>query len=172
MNIIKRYVVIELVFFLCQYPEIKNIFPYFSTKTYVMGTKKYSLVKVFFCEDPKQMLNFQPKVKLWAHKRTVSMRRWFCALKTNVQTDWWENIHNLTLNYMYFCLSVWFCIIVVHQEKSKIRLCDYQSSLSNWWGYCACKAQSENPSSVIICYARAFLCIHLVKKLHNHDNWT
>ena len=22
-----------------------------------------------FCENPKQMLNFQPKVKLWAHKR-------------------------------------------------------------------------------------------------------
>ena len=40
-----------------------------------------------FCENPKQMLNFQPKVKLWAHKRIVSMSRLFCALKTNVQTD-------------------------------------------------------------------------------------
>ena len=51
-----------------------------------MGTeKKVSLRR--FCENPKQMLNFQLEVKLWAHKRTVSMRRLYCALKTNVQTD-------------------------------------------------------------------------------------
>ena len=52
-----------------------------------MGAQKYSLIKAFFYENPKQMLNFQPKVKLWAQKRTVSMRRLLCALKTNVQTD-------------------------------------------------------------------------------------
>ena len=65
----------------------KKYFPYFSIKTYAMATQKYSLIKAFFCENPKQMLNFQPKVKLWAQKRTDSMRRLLCALKTNVQTD-------------------------------------------------------------------------------------
>ena len=48
---------------------------------------KYTVLFRRFCENPKQMLNFQPKVKLWTHKRTVSMRRLFCALKTNVQSD-------------------------------------------------------------------------------------
>ena len=76
------------------------------------------ILTYYFYEHPKQMLNFQPTNNLWLLERTVSMRRFFWAPKTNVKIDGWENIHNFTLNY--FCLSrhlhdsVW--------EKSKIRL--------------------------------------------------
>ena len=66
--------------------SIKIVFPYFSTKNYVIGIQNtVSLGR--FCENLQQMLNFRPKDKLWVHKRTVSMRRFFCAPKTNVQTD-------------------------------------------------------------------------------------
>ena len=49
---------------------------------------------------------------LWVFKRTVSMRRFFWASKTNVKTDGWENIHNFSLKffaYMYLDLR-WVCV--------------------------------------------------------------
>ena len=39
-------------------------------------------------------------------KRTVSMRRFFCAAKTSVQTDGLENIYNFTLKY-FDHLNIW-----------------------------------------------------------------
>ena len=38
---------------------------------------------------------------LWVLKRTVSMRRFFCAPKMYVKTDGWDNIYNFNI----FCLS-------------------------------------------------------------------
>ena len=43
---------------------------------------------------------------LWVLKRTVSMRRFFWAPKTYVQTDGLENIYNFTLKN-YFYLNLW-----------------------------------------------------------------
>ena len=52
---------------------------------------------------------------LWVLKRTVSMRRFFWAPKTYVQSDGFENIYNFTLknfefleNLVYFLFTEWF----------------------------------------------------------------
>ena len=53
-----------------------------------------------------QKINFlisQPKYMLWVLKRTLSLRRFFLAPKTYVQTDGLENIYKFTLNNV--CLS-------------------------------------------------------------------
>ena len=65
----------------------KKYFPLSLNQNICNGYSKIQSYLGVFCENPKQMLNFQPKVKLWTRKRSVSMRRLFCALKTNVQTD-------------------------------------------------------------------------------------
>ena len=46
---------------------------------------------------------------LWVLKRTISMRRFFRAPKTYVQTDGLENIYNFTLkNFVYLNLWDWY----------------------------------------------------------------
>ena len=55
-----------------------------------------------------QKINFlisQPKLMLWELKRTISMRQFFLAPQTYVQTDGLENIYNFTLkNFVYLNL--------------------------------------------------------------------
>ena len=55
-----------------------------------------------------QIFNFlisQSKHMLWVLKRTVSMRRFFLAPKTYVQTDGLKNIYNFTFkNFAYLNL--------------------------------------------------------------------
>ena len=59
----------------------------------------------------KNILIPQPNHMLWALKRCVSMRRFFWAPKTYVQTDGLENIYNFTLkNFVY--LNLWYKQIV------------------------------------------------------------
>ena len=66
---------------------------------------------------------------LWVLKRTVSMRRFFWATKTNVKTDGLENIYFFTL--IFFCLSkpVITCLAtsLLHKKKTItfLRLCTY-----------------------------------------------
>ena len=48
----------------------------------------------------------QPKNMLWVLKRTVSMRRFFWAPKTYVQTDGLENIYNFKLKSCVY-LNLW-----------------------------------------------------------------
>ena len=43
----------------------------------------------------------QPKHMLWVLKRTVSMRQFFWATKTNVKTDGLENIYNFKLIFCF-----------------------------------------------------------------------
>ena len=44
----------------------------------------------------------QPKHVLWVLKRTFSMRRFFRAPNSYVQTDGLENIYNFTLKYFVY----------------------------------------------------------------------
>ena len=58
---------------------------------------------------------------LWVLKRTVSMRRFFWAPKTYVQTDGLKNIYNFTLkNFVYLNLS--FLIVFLKQFLEKVNI--------------------------------------------------
>ena len=56
---------------------------------------------------------------LWVLKRTVSMRQFFWAPKTYVQTDGLENIYNFMLKLpMMHSLSFYMQIIQIQNSKS------------------------------------------------------
>ena len=64
------------------------------------------LVLILSVKSALRKFNFlisKPKHMLWVLKRTVSMRRFFLALKTYVKIDDLENTNNMTLEK--FCLS-------------------------------------------------------------------
>ena len=46
---------------------------------------------------------------LWVLKRTVSMRRFFWAPKTNDENEWYENIHYFMLHFFYLDLCYLPC---------------------------------------------------------------
>ena len=56
---------------------------------------------------------------LWVLKRTVLMRRFFRAPKTDVKTDEKENIYNLTLKicvYLNLCLLTYLLTLLCYKE--------------------------------------------------------
>ena len=55
----------------------------------------------------------QPKHMLWVPKRTVSMRRFFWAHKTNVKTYGLENYHNFLLKILVYADQCIFCVAMI-----------------------------------------------------------
>ena len=75
----------------------------------------------------------QPKHMLWVLKRTVSMRRFFWAPKTYVQTDGFENIYNITLNNfgpLNQCFLSWKCPLIFTSSALQAKILVVIVSLS------------------------------------------
>ena len=63
---------------------------------------------------------------LWVLKRTVSLRRFFCAPKTYAKNYWQENINNFTLNIFVYP-NLWFAYFaglayIVKQDPEILKL--------------------------------------------------
>ena len=89
-----------------------NIPPTYLITTLVLPTpenkmqKQHSNIPAFSVYQKINFLISQPKHRLWILKRTVSMRRFFCAPKTYVQTEILENIYNFTIKN-FVNLNLW-----------------------------------------------------------------
>ena len=85
-----------------------HILPYISTYRPLVKSAYQNII----------FLITQPKHMLWELKRTVSMRRFFWAPKTYVQTDGFENIYNFTLKnfvYLNLCTYLIYLYRIVHE---------------------------------------------------------
>ena len=107
-----------------QHMTMQHTFTFIKINTmYSMSSYSISFIRPLV-KSAYQKINFlisQPKHMLWVLKRTVSMRQFFWAPITYVQTDGLENIYNFMLNFFVYLNQ---CFILQQlQQQLMVSLC-------------------------------------------------
>ena len=75
---------------------------------------------------------------LWVLKRTISMRRFFWAPKTYVETDGLENIYNITIKnfgHLNLCFLSWKCPLTFTSSVLQTKILVIVVSLSAYFSF-------------------------------------